>query len=216
MPKDSASTRARITDAAYGLFYREGFSRVGVDEIAAHAGVTKRTLYYHFDSKDALLAAVMATQNELALARVQRAIENRGTDAAETVRGLFGALAKWAATPKWHGSGFTRIAMELAGLPGHPARAIARRHKAAFEAMLSKQFAACGLLDARDAARRVMLLMEGCLSLILIHGDTKYAAVAQEAALQLIGPARTSPRARRRGQSSLHRPAHHHGAKAGT
>ena len=37
----------------------KGVSRVGVDEIAAFAGVTKRTLYYHFKSKDELLASVL-------------------------------------------------------------------------------------------------------------------------------------------------------------
>jgi hypothetical protein len=37
-------------------------------------------------------------------------------------------LSGWASsTPRWSGSGFTRLVVELADLPGHPARAIARR-----------------------------------------------------------------------------------------
>ena len=56
MAQTAERTRARILDAAYGLFYRKGFGRVGVDEIAALAKVTKRTLYYHFTSKDEMLA----------------------------------------------------------------------------------------------------------------------------------------------------------------
>ena len=43
MPRDSKKTRQRILDAAYTLFHRRGFSRVGVDEIAVGASVTKRT-----------------------------------------------------------------------------------------------------------------------------------------------------------------------------
>ena len=39
-----------------------------MDEIAAATRVTKRTLYYHFESKDALLASVLETQHQLALA----------------------------------------------------------------------------------------------------------------------------------------------------
>ena len=58
MPRHAERTRRRILDAAYELFYRKGFARVGVDEMAAFAGLTKRTLYYHFKSKDELLAAV--------------------------------------------------------------------------------------------------------------------------------------------------------------
>jgi len=52
MPRPPERSRRRILDAAYELFYRKGYSRVGVDEIAAFAGLTKRTLYYHFESKD--------------------------------------------------------------------------------------------------------------------------------------------------------------------
>ena len=57
MSRSSDATRRRILDAAYELFYRKGFSRVGVDEIAELAGITKRSLYYHFESKDELLVA---------------------------------------------------------------------------------------------------------------------------------------------------------------
>ena len=70
MPRPAGPTRRRILDAAYELFYRKGYSRVGVDEIAAFAGLTKRTLYYHFESKDQLLGSVLALHSELALARV--------------------------------------------------------------------------------------------------------------------------------------------------
>ena len=68
MPRSSASTRQTILDAAYGLFRRKGFTRVSMDEIAARASVTKRTLYYHFASKDRLLAEVLEAQHALALA----------------------------------------------------------------------------------------------------------------------------------------------------
>jgi hypothetical protein len=110
------------------------------------------------------------------------------------VRSLFTELAKWAAGPRWHGSGFTRVAMDLAGQPGHPARKIARRHKAAVEKLLAERLAACAVADARAASRQIMLLTEGCLSLILIHGDTSYADAGLEVALRLV----TGPRPKNR------------------
>ena len=54
MPRSSTDTRERILQAAYELFYAKGFARVGVDAVAEKAGLTKRTLYYHFKSKDDL------------------------------------------------------------------------------------------------------------------------------------------------------------------
>lgn len=186
MPRRGEETRRRIIDAAYELFYKGGFARAGVDAIAEAAGVTKRTLYYHFDSKDALLAAVLDDQHELVLARIQRWAKRASGDPVRMVEILFAEFAAWAKKPGWQGSGFTRATMELADLPGHPARGAARRHKAAVEGWLTMQFAQNGIRRSRDLARQVMLLIEGCHSLILIHGDTSYADAASAAARLLI------------------------------
>ena len=57
MPRTAKPTRERIVAAAIKLFYGEGIRRVSMDAVAAKAGVTKRTLYYHFKSKDELAIA---------------------------------------------------------------------------------------------------------------------------------------------------------------
>ena len=173
-------------DAAYRVFYKEGFARARVDVIADAAGVSKRTFYYHFDSKDALLSAVLEAQHDLVLARIANWTRDCAGDPVRMVEVLFGELAAWAKSPTWQGSGFTRSAMELSDLPGHPARAVARRHKAAVEAWLCAQLTANGVLSPKQIARQVMLLLEGCQSLILIHNDPGYAACASEAATVLV------------------------------
>ena len=201
MPRQGGETRRRIIDAAYEIFYKGGFARASVDAVADAAGVTKRTLYYHFESKQALVAAVLAVQQELALARIQRWAEGVSGDPEAVVDRLFTELASWAKQPRWRGSGFTRAAMEFAHLPGHPARLAAHRHKGAVEGWLAAQFADGRIGAAPTLARQVILLMEGCLSLILIHGDTSYANAAREAARALVerhrkSAAGISPRAR--------------------
>jgi AcrR family transcriptional regulator len=108
------------------VFYKDGFFRAGVDAIAEAAHVTKRTLYYHFDSKDSLLAAVLADQNDLALARIRRWAEKARGEPAEIVAILFAEFEVWAKQAGWTGAGFTRVAMELADMPGHSARVAAR------------------------------------------------------------------------------------------
>lgn len=50
-------TRERLLAAAGKLFRAEGIRAVSVDAVAEKAKVTKRTLYYHFRSKDDLIAA---------------------------------------------------------------------------------------------------------------------------------------------------------------
>jgi len=193
MPRAAQPTTRRILDAAYELFYRKGFSRVGVDEIAAFAGLTKRSLYYHYRSKDEVLASVLDLHRELALARIRKYEDRYSNDPNEMVALLFSELAKWTAKPGWSGAGFTRVVMELADLPGHPAHAVARRHKTAIEAWYAEMLAKAQIPDPAERAREIALLVEGATALILIHGDRRYAAAAARAARQLILCAQSGP-----------------------
>jgi len=186
MPRSAEPTRKRILDAAYRLFRRQGYSRVTMEEIAATADLTKRTLYHHFESKDRLLADVLVEQHELAL-HAFRTFADKLSGSPETiVAGMFRDLAVWADRPRWAGSGFTRLVIELADLPGHPARKIARKHKAQLEDCLADLLAQSGVERSKELARAVWLLSEGAISLILIHGDRGYSAAASQAATLLV------------------------------
>src|SRR3954467_5385844 len=56
------SPAQRILAAADKLFYTQGIRAVGVDAVAAEAGVSKRTLYNHYPSKDTLIAAYLTAR----------------------------------------------------------------------------------------------------------------------------------------------------------
>lgn len=185
MPADAMTTRDRLLVAAYDAFYEKGFARVSVDAIAEAASVTKRTLYYHFESKDALAAAALEVQNEQVLSQLDRWAPERAASPEAVTEALFDDLSAWAAAPRWTGSGFTRITMELADLPGHPARATASRHKAAFETRLAALLTEAGALKPTALARQILLLIEGAAALVLIHGDRGYLDEAKAAALAL-------------------------------
>jgi AcrR family transcriptional regulator len=186
MPRSADQIRKRILEAAYKLFRRQGYSRVSMDDIAAYAGLTKRTLYHHFNSKDQLLANVLDAQHHLAL-RAFRTFGDQLSGSAEAiVEGMFRELAVWADRPRWAGSGFTRLVIELADLPGHPARLIARRHKAQLERCLAELLERSGAQRAGELARAIWLLSEGAISLILVHGDRGYSAAASDAAKTLV------------------------------
>jgi AcrR family transcriptional regulator len=187
MPRSTEPTRERILKAAYDQFRRQGFTRVGVDEIAAAANVTKRTLYYHFRSKDELLAAVLESQHQMAVAAFRTFGDSLTGTPEEIVEAMFDQIMTWSSKPRWAGSGFTRLAMELADMPGHPARRIAKRHKTILEDCLIELLEKANVPSPRERAREVWLLSEGAISLILIHGDPSYAKAAGEAAKRIIG-----------------------------
>jgi AcrR family transcriptional regulator len=186
MARSSEATRQRILVAAYRLFYKSGFSRVSVDEIAELAGITKRSLYYHFKSKDELLTAVLDQQQELSFAQIRQHEDRYRGNPEEIVSVLFSAFAKWSAQAGWAGVGFTRIVMELADLPGHPARKAAQRHKMAVERWIAEILRRAGATSASERAKEIVLLVEGTNALILTHGDRSYAATAARAARKLL------------------------------
>jgi AcrR family transcriptional regulator len=203
MPRSGEQTRRRILDAAYTLFRRRGFTRVSMDDIAAQTAVTKRTLYHHFTSKDALLGAVLESQQELALAAFRTFGDRMAGSPEQMVATMFEQLAVWSDQPRWAGSGFTRLVVELADLPGHPARVVARRHKAVLERQLAELLARAGIAEPAEAAREIWLLSEGAISSMLVHSDRRYAAAAGRAALTLL---RARGRVSRSGRRAAARP----------
>ena len=186
MRRKSAETRQQIIDAAYTLFYQSGFMRTGVDAVANAAGITKRTLYQHFGSKDELIGAVLEHQHQMALERIRQWADCITGKPDQMVMTIFEKLAQWAAGTDWQGSGFTRAAVEFADLPGHPARKAARRQKKAVELYLLEKFAAHDLDNAEQLVREILLLIEGCQSLALIHDNPGYIDAARHAALILV------------------------------
>src|SRR5689334_1438921 len=190
MPRNTVDTRTRIVNAAEDLFYAEGFYSVSVDAIAERAGVTKRTLYYHFASKNELMAAYLDGGDIATITRYQAwfAETGEGRPIAERIAAMFAKFAVWSSNPRWKGCGFIRAASELAGEPDHPAIAVASRHKKGFEAWLAGLIAEAGIAEPAAAARRIMLLLDGAASQSLIHRDPSYAEAAVAAVHMLLAP----------------------------
>lgn len=186
MAENAPTTRDRILISAYRLIYRQGFARVSVDAIADGAGVTKRTVYYHFESKDEIAAEMLRVQHAHLMRQFDHWVHPASESPAGLVAELFTALTAWAEAPDWLGSGFTRLSAELSDMRGHPARRAASEHKKAVEHWLQSEFHRRGIDAPAKLAARVMTLVEGGISLALIHGDTTYIRTARDAALDLL------------------------------
>jgi AcrR family transcriptional regulator len=181
-----ANPEQTILTCAYRLFHRHGFNRVGMDDIAAAARVTKRTLYYHFRSKDDLIAAALEHQHELAVVTFRTWTDRISRKPDAIVASLFKELRNWTAQRHFFGSGFTRVAIELAEMPGHPARAIARRHEKMIEELLAELLRSAGVRFSRRRARQIYTLLEGAAIMMLVHGDRAYVSAAAEVGKKIL------------------------------
>jgi AcrR family transcriptional regulator len=193
MPINAVETREKIITAASRLFYAEGIRAVSVDAVAEKAGITKKTLYYHFTSKDELIAAYLEARDQPTLALYRQWFEETEGTAKDKVRGLFRRFAEAVDTPRWKGCGFLRTAAELASTPGHPAIKAGARHKKRFESWLEKVLAGTGVDDAGRIARAVLVLLDGAGAVMLIHRDRAYVDAAGEVAASLFDRSQRRP-----------------------
>jgi len=72
------ASREKLLAAATELFAARGVAATGVDAVAQRAGVVKSALYWHFGSKQALVAAVVERVGESWLREIRASVEQEG------------------------------------------------------------------------------------------------------------------------------------------
>lgn len=84
--------RELLLRSATRVLAERGFSRAGMDEIARASGTSKGGLYFHFPTKQALLAAVVSRAGALLQRRVRTAMERAGEDPLDRAEAALSAL----------------------------------------------------------------------------------------------------------------------------
>ncbi len=75
--------RQEIVTVARDAFYRLGFRGTAVDRVLADSGISKRTVYKHFRSKEELIAAVVQDYERITLAAVDDVLAQHATARAK-------------------------------------------------------------------------------------------------------------------------------------
>jgi AcrR family transcriptional regulator len=88
-PTGGRGARERILKAATELFYGQGINVTGIEELAASAHVSKRTLHQHFASKDALVAAYLERVHEQGSTPVAQALVRAELSPRERLLAVF-------------------------------------------------------------------------------------------------------------------------------
>src|SRR5258708_38396541 len=128
MSASKPPARERLLAATAELTYLGGIEATGVDAISRAAGVTKRTLYQHFRSKDDLVAASLQARDAPAIAALRRAALKRAErEACPPVLALFDAIGALLEAPRARGCAFLNASLEL-GDADRPAGHAARAH----------------------------------------------------------------------------------------
>lgn len=170
----------RIVAAAEELFYERGITAVGVDLIAEHSGVTKRTLYNQFGSKDNLVAAYLTGRDERWRALVRTAVDSCGTP-AEAVTAPFDALRTWSGA-NTRGCAFINALAELPD-PSHPAHRIAANQKLWLLDLFKELATGAGCSHPATLAVQLLVLHEGAVATQPLPFDSFPESIALARAL---------------------------------
>jgi AcrR family transcriptional regulator len=185
----------RILETADRLFYLQGIRAVGVDTIAAEIGISKRTLYNHFPSKDALISAYLA----------RRFVAPRPSEKPplEQILGTFDSLERRFSARDFRGCPFVNAVAEL-GAEDQSVRKIAIAFKESRRLWFRDLLVQLGVADAEGLATQLAVLVDGCIAQDLVRNDPAMARAAKAAATVLLanagvvvgGPADKSRRAK--------------------
>lgn len=167
--RDKAKTRRGLLAAARELFYENGIRATGVGAVAERAGVTKMTLYAHFHSKDALVAAYLEDSDR----RWRGFLEERLSgheDSRGRLMAVCDAYREYFTAREVRGCAFVNCAAEFPG-PDHPARRVIGRHKAGVREQLRNLAAEAGADDPATLAERLFVVLEGAYVTGALEGD---------------------------------------------
>jgi len=167
----------RILETADRLFYLQGIRAIGVDTIAAEIGISKRTLYNHFPSKDALIAAYLA----------RRFVAPRSSDKppAEQILGTFDALERRFAGKDFRGCPFVNAVAEL-GAEDRSVRKIAIAFKESRRIWFRDLLVQLKVKEPEALATQLTVLVDGCIAQDLVRNDPGMARAAKEVAKVLL------------------------------
>ncbi|NRB42109.1 MAG: TetR/AcrR family transcriptional regulator [Pseudomonadales bacterium] len=175
------SKREQIVATALKLFYQDGFNATGIDRIIKEAGVSKKTLYNHFKSKDELILATLRQRDEVFRNTLMRETERLGNTARERLLSIFDAHGNWIQEKSFSGCMFINAAAEFAALDD-PNHIIAAEHKRLVRDYIRGLAEEAGANDAETLSLQLNLLLEGCIVDAYVSGNKDSAQLAKSMA----------------------------------
>lgn len=176
--------RDRILDAAYDLFASRGVRDVSIDEVIAHAGVAKATLYRYFPSKtDLVLGFLQEREHRWTFREVRDGARSRAEQADQQLLAIFDVFDEWFQRQDFEACSFINVLLEMGA--SDPAGLACIAHLANIRSMVEELATEAGLCETETFARSWHILMKGSI-ISAAEGDTHAALRAKAMAALLI------------------------------
>lgn len=165
-----------IIESAFTLFYKNGIHAVGINEIIRVAGVAKKTLYNHFESKDQLILATLAYHDQLFIEWLTEQL-NKAEQGKDALLALFEALDDWfndrvKSLGKFRGCYFTKTGAEYSEL-NEAIYLACKQHKEKINALIQLHVDTFEQNPQKNklVVDTICLLKEGAISTAQLQGE---------------------------------------------
>ncbi|EDY55990.2 MULTISPECIES: TetR/AcrR family transcriptional regulator [Streptomyces] len=163
------SPRERLLEAAATLTYRDGVN-IGVEALCKAAGVSKRSMYQLFESKDELLAASLKERASAYVATLLPPADDSRSSRERILR-VFAQAELQSGAPEFRGCRYLAVQIELKD-QSHPASRVAHQVKANLTAFFRAEAEQGGASDPDLLARQLSLVFDGASARAGIQADT--------------------------------------------
>jgi len=179
-------TRARLLFTTELLIYESGIACTGIDRIVKESGVSRKTVYRYFQTKEALIAAALTQRDERWMAWFE-AVSLSGMPLPMRIQAMFDALGTWFNTPDFRGCAFINAAGET-GDAEDVIRQVAKAHKLRLLRHLRQVIKEAGLAQppADELAEQLLILIDGAITVALVTDNRAAAAQAARIAATLL------------------------------
>lgn len=176
-------TRRKIVIAADQLFYEQGFEKASFTDIARVVEISRGNFYYHFKTKDAVLAAVIEHRLDQRKAML-RQWEQEEDNPANRIKSFINILIANQTKIMAFGCPIGTLCSELAKLD-HALKPEAAGLFTLFAEWLERQFTELGRADrASDLAMHLLMRSQGVASLANTFQDASFVRREVEAMYQ--------------------------------
>ncbi len=162
--------RQLLVETALDLFYHQGVNSIGINEILKVSGVAKRTLYSHFESKEALLLAALEQRHHNFIDWLAKELSGAKTN-DDVITRVFGGLEKWFTNQadqlgRFRGCFFINTSAEFSDIESEVVK-YCRFHKAEVKALINEHLESqdSNLLDA------ICIMKEGAITTAYMTGQ---------------------------------------------
>lgn len=181
----AASKREQIISTALTLFYQHGFNATGIDKVIAVAGVSKKTLYNHFRSKDELVLATLRKRDELFRNNLMRETKRLANAPKDRLLVIFDVIDAWFNDKNFSGCMFINASAEFAETD-NPCHVVCAEHKRLVCEYIRELAEQAQAKDAEELSKQLNLLIEGAIVDAYVSGNLDAAKRAKKMAETII------------------------------